>query len=319
MNSIRISAILFSLAFLCSCAGHFAGESYLADRNYDDCIEEMSKLSTDDTSNDTAFFYLGRCQLAKGKAEKSLYALKKAVALEPQNAEHHFWLGINHWALADFDNEYRQYHKALELDPGFLSANLYMGHIHFDKGNWEKALLYYDKVLKTDPYNPEALFNQAETKWQQGQREELIPLWKQYLNYYPDGLKGMRATSRLNALGDFSYRNYLIGQRVLTLRTPEFKNRRSDITYKSMASTSVIAAIMEKNKELTINVITFVAGDKELAKERSFEIRRQIQAGHPNIDSSRILLSWFGEPDKVKTPEGLKIINETVLFVTEVK
>ena len=319
MSSIRISIIIFSVTLLCSCSGQLAGKYYLNNRDYESCIKEMSIISTEEPSNDTASFYLGRCYLAKGQAEKSISALKKAVSLNPQNAEYHFWLGINNWALADFDNELLEYHKALEINPDFLSANLYMGHSHFDKGDWQKALPYYEKVLKTDPYNPEALFNQAEARWQQGERAELTLLWKKYLDYYPDGVKGMRAASRLNALGDFSYRNFLIGQRVLTLRTPEFKAERSDMSYESMASTSVIAAIMEENKDLKINIITFVNGNKQLAKQRSFEIRKQILSGHPDIDSSRILLSWFGEPDKLKTSEGLKTINETVLFVTEVK
>lgn len=319
MPPIRISIILISLIVLCSCSGHLIGKSYIADRNYEDCIKVMSSIYEEDPSNDAAAFYLGRCYLAKGKAEDGLHALQQAVSLDPENAEYHFWLGINHWALADFDNESREYSKALELDPDFLSANLYMGHSQFDKGNWKRALVYYDKVLEKDPYNPEALFNQSEAKWQLGERSELAAAWKKYLDYYPDGVKGMRATTRLNALGDFSYRNYLIGQRVLTLRTPEFKKGKPDMTYKSMASTSVIAAIMEENKRLRINVVTFVNGDKELAKKRSFEIRRQLLAGHPDINYSRILLSWFDKPDKIKTSEGVKIINETVLFVTEVK
>jgi len=319
MNSMRLTAIIFSLALLCSCSGQFAGKSYLANKNYDGCIEEMSKMSTEDPTNDTAAYYLGRCYLAKKVSEKSLPALKKAVSLDPQNAEYHFWLAINYWVLADFDKELQEYSKAIELKPDFISAYLYMGHSYFDKGNWKKAIAYYDRVLKTDPYNPEALFNQSEARWQLGERAELASTWKKYLDYYPDGVKGIRATNRLNALGDFSYRNYLIGQRIMTLKTPEFKTERPDITYESMASTAVIAAIMEEKKDIKINVVTFVNGNKELAKERSFEIRKQILAGHPDIKSSRILLSWFGGPNKVKTSEGIKTINETVLFVTEAK
>ncbi|SME95184.1 tetratricopeptide repeat protein [Desulfovibrio gilichinskyi] len=318
MKSVRIVATALTLVtMLCSCTSYMTGSYYLKNRKYDSCIDEMQRSFGEDPQDADAAYFLGRCYLAEGKAQKSLPAFKKAVRLEPDNAEYNLWLGINHWALADFENEFKSYNKVIEIEPDHTSATLYLGHSYFDRGKWTEAIACYDKVIKKDPYNPEALFNRAEAKWQIGEREELTEEWKKYLDYYPDGVRAMRAVLRLNSLGDFSYRNYLIGQRVLTLKTPEFKQGKSDMSYKSMSSTSVIAAIMDSNKDLKINVISFVKGDKALARMRSIEIRHQILAGHGDIDPKRILLSWFDVPDEVETSEGLKSIDETVLFITE--
>ncbi len=318
MKMIRIITVGLLLTMLCSCAKYIAGPYYVRNKKYDECIVEMSGMLNEDPQDDAAAYYLGRCYLANDKPEKALPYFRKAVELDPDNADYRFWLGVNHWALADFENERKAYADALEIDSDHISANLYMGHSYFDRGKWEKALTHYELVVKKDPYNPEALFNRLECKWQLGKRKELLKEWKKYLEYYPDGVRGLRATMRLNSLGDFTYRNYLIGQRMLTLRTPEFKDGKADMEYESMASMEVLAAIMEEKKDLVLNIVAFVKGDLELARQRSIEVRDLILAGHPDISSDRLLLSWFGEPEKVDTPEGKKTVDETVLFITEV-
>lgn len=304
-----------------SCVGvnpysEMMGPYYLKQRQYNDGIQAFTETLKEDPTNDTAAFYVGRYYLAMKKPDKAMPYLQKAAELRPENADYRFWIGVAHWAKLEFDKEQEAYKEALALDPDHISANLYYGHGFVDDGEWDKALARYDKVISLDRYNPQGLYNRAVALGGLERKEEERAALKKFLQYYPDGSLAMRATARLNLLGDFSYRNFILGKRNVTLRSMTFKPGTNDLEYESKESLHVIAAMMAANTKLDIHIVAYKDGDAATAKARVKAIQDYILAGRPEFDPKRLPLSWFGEAENVQLQGKRFVLEDSVQFIT---
>ncbi|QJB58452.1 tetratricopeptide repeat protein [Pseudodesulfovibrio sp. zrk46] len=295
------------------------GQYYLKQRDYKDGVKVFEERLKQDPQDHTASYYVGRYYLALNKPDEAMPYLKKAAELDPQNAEYQFWIGVGYWAKFEFDKEKEAYEKTLALDPDHISANLYLGHGYTDGKQWEKALEKYDKVIKLDKYNPEALYNRAVALGGLGRDKEEIAALKKFLKYYPDGSLAMRAALRLNLQGDFSYRNFIIGKRNVTLRTMAFKPGTNDLEQESKESLHVISAMMKEKEELALHVVAYKDGDAAAAKARAKAVRDYILAGNPGFDPKRLPLSWFGTAEIVEKKDKTFTLDDSVTFITVVR
>jgi hypothetical protein len=125
---------------------------------------------------------------------------------------------------------------------------------------------------------------------------------KQYLAFYPSGVFAIRAVNRLNEMGDFEYRNYRIGKRLVTLKAIEFMPSTAEISTLSRPSLDVLGAILENNQRTSLNVIVYQKNDGKLAQARAKSIKLYLLTNFPEIKPERLKLSWFGAPETIKTP-----------------
>ena len=318
MNKIVVVTLLLAMLALAGCA-KIVGPYYLNQEKYEEGIGVLGDQLRENPGDASSAYYVGRYYLALNKPKDGLPYLEKAVALEPENAEYVFWTGVAHWAMLDFERERAAYLKVLSLDPEHISANLYLGHGYLDAGEWAKALKQYDTVIRLDKYNPEALFNRAAALGGLKRTKEEIAAWKKFLEYYPAGSLGMEATGRLNLHGDFTYRNYIIGKRNITLKSMTFKQGSSDPDAASRETLHVISALLESNKNLTVHIVSYANGDVERAKALAQGVRSYMLDGHPDINADRLPLSWFGTAEKVEAGDMSFSLDESVNFITEVR
>lgn len=318
MRQILAAALLLAVVASAGCA-KVVGPYYLESERYEEGIEVLSQEFRENPEDASSAFYVGRYYLALNKPKEALPYLRKAATLESENADYVFWTGVAYWALLDFEKERAAYEKTLALDPDHISANLYLGHGYVDEGEWEKALKLYDTVIRLDKYNPEALYYRAVSLSGLGRVEDEILAWKKFLKYYPSGRLGLQAVERLNLQGDFTYRNFILGQRNVTLRSMTFKKGSSDPDSVSRESLHVISAMMRTNSELTLHIVSYVEGDLAKAKARAFGVRDYILGGNPDIDADRLPLSWFGTAEKVELGGKNFSLDESVTFITAVQ
>ncbi|QGY41925.1 tetratricopeptide repeat protein [Pseudodesulfovibrio cashew] len=295
------------------------GPYYLKQQEYSEGIEAFTTRLKENPQDHVAAFYIGRYHLALNKPDKALPYLQKAAAMAPDNADYRFWIGVAHWAKLDFAEERKAYKAALKLDPDHISANLYLGHGYVDEGQWAKALARYDKVIELDPYNPEALYNRSVALEGLGKKAEEIAALKKFLEYYPDGSLAMRAATRLNLLGDFTYRNAIIGKRNVTIKSVVFKPGTDELVYESKESLQVVSAMMEVNDKLALHIVAYKDGDVAAAKARAHNVRNALLAGHPGISPSRLPLSWFGSAEPYELEGKSFSIKDSVQFITVTK
>ena len=303
---------------LTACA-QVTGPYYLGQEKYDEGIEVLGQQLKENPQDASSAYYVGRYYLALEKPKQAIPYLKRASEIEPQNADYYFWVGVALWAVKDYSHEQEAYGKALTFDPKHISANLYLGHSYLENKKWREALAQYDIVIKLDKYNPEALYNRADSLCRLGRSAEEIAAWKKFLKYYPDGALAMSATSKLNLHGDFTYRNFILGKRNVTLKTMKFKLGKALVDVSSKKSLHVIAAMMEANKKLDIHIVSYKKGDAALAKSRAKAVRDYIMGGHPGFSSTRMVLSWFDSAETIKSGGKSFQVDDSVQFITVVQ
>ncbi|MBU4475262.1 MAG: hypothetical protein KKC48_08250, partial [Proteobacteria bacterium] len=129
----------------------------------------------------------------------------------------------------------------------------------------------------------------------------------------------LTATERLNLHGDFTYRNYIIGNRNVTLRSMTFKPGTNEPDMDSKESLHVVAAMLETNAKLALHIVGYVNGDPARARERAKNVRDYLLAGRRSIDLARLPLSWFGTAETVEVGDVVHTLPESVQFITVVR
>ena len=216
---LLLSVILYAG---CSAVYRTQGQYYLNTNQYKAglaAFEENVRKNPDDAS---ANYYLGRFYLAQNQPEKGIGYLSRSAQLNSDHADTYFWAGVARSQLKQPTRERKNYIKALSLDDQHLQARTYLAHNQFENGQYKAALKNYDRVLSVQPDNPDVLYNRTLILKRQGQKPQEKRALKQYLAFYPSGAFAILAVNRLNEMGDFEYRNYRIGNRLVTLKAIQF-------------------------------------------------------------------------------------------------
>ena len=302
-------AIFLSIVLLAGCSvGYKAqGQYYLETEKYKTGLATFKENVRKNPDDAIANYYLGRFYLAENQSQKGIRYLRRSAQLNPDRADTFFWAGVARSQLKQPIRERKNYIKALSLDNQHLQARTYLAHNQFENGNYKAALKNYDGVLSLQPANPAALYNRAEILKRLGKKSQEKTALKRYLSYYPSGSFARRAVYRLNAMGDFEYRNYIIDRRTVTLKAIEFVPSTAEISSVSRPSLDVLGAILDNNQRISLNIVVYQKSNKKLAESRAKSIKTYLLEKFPRIRAERLKLSWFGVPEKIKT-QGKKVL-----------
>lgn len=294
------------------------GNYYLDKKKYREGIKAFEgKLKTNPDSGE-AHYYMGRFLLATEHHKKGLSHLEKAVNLAPKKADYHFWLGVAYAANKRRGLERKSYLRALKLDKKHVQALTYLGHNQLEKAEYEDALKTYTKVLQLWPYNPSALYNRALILKHFKRTPEEKLAWREYLDVSASGPMARQAVRNLNALGDFEYRNHLLGVRSVTLQKTYFEPFTEKINEESKSSLEVLGNILKNNDKIAIHILAYQKNNKNLAKARTKSIKKYLLKNFPKIKSSRLMVSWFDVPEKIKIGKKTFSQEESINFITAV-
>jgi tetratricopeptide (TPR) repeat protein len=254
--------------------------------------------------------------LAADSALSAEPALQKAVGLNPNDADYHFWLGVAYAANSKPSAEQESYLKALAIDEKHLQSLIYLGHNRYDAKAYEGALNYYTQALELSPEIPSALYNRAMTLRLLRRAPEERVAWKSYLEIYRSGAFARQAVQYLNAHGDFQYRNYRIGRRMVTIKAIEFSDPASELSRESKTSLDYIGNLFKETSNTTLHIITFQLGNRRLAEKKAKIISTYLHRRCPRIQPERIRVSWFNEPQRIRTGEEESQLDESIQFFT---
>ncbi len=296
------------------------GSYYMKTGEYRQAETDFKEAVKKHPDSAIAQYYLGRSLLAQNKVSKAVTHIERAVDLDSGNADYSFWLGVAYGELGNEKAEKRSYERALQLNRHHAQARLYLGHLLLRNGNLKQALQEYDEVLTAQPTNPAALYNRALILDMKGKDSTAKEAWLKYLHWYPAGRFALQATDHLNALGDFSYENYFLGSRAITLAEIKFQQPGNKVSSSSYPSLRLVGAILSNLKKGTLQVVVYVHNDKQLAKQRAMELNKTLLELCPDIRPERIRISWFGQAERVVTGKKTFIKNESVrIFLTHWK
>jgi tetratricopeptide (TPR) repeat protein len=294
------------------------GPYYLDNHKYKEGIEAFQEELRSNPDNPEANYYMGRLQLASDHPKEAQPYLEKAVRLCPKDADYHFWAGVAYGLNGKKDLEFKSYQRAIELEPKHVEALTYQGHVYLERSEYQKALDNYKKVLELDRDNPSALYNRALVLNRLKRSAEERQAWLDYLSLYSGGPMAKQAAIHLNEMGDFQYRNYLIGSRTITLESIRFQPASPEIDKSSYDSLDILGNIMKNNQKVSVHVITYQRNNPKLAEARAKSVKSYLLKKYPEIDSSRLILSWFGVSEQIKTDKKSFKADESVNFITAV-
>lgn len=317
MLNYRVPFLLI-LIILCGCVvgTQIQGSYYLDQEKYSEGVVAFREKLRQNSFDPAANYYMGRYLLALNEPKKAYPYLKEAVALDFKNADYHFWLGVCYHGLNNLKKERENYHRAIAYDKRHVEAHLYLGHSYLEHAQWEKALSAYDRVLDLQGDYAQALYNRALALNQMHSIPAEIAAWKQYLHYYPEGQWALQAVGHLNALGNFDYRTFLIGDHSVILEKIRFELPSGSLLEKSQPSLDVVGSIMARDKKINVKIVGYLTGDKTLAKKRAESVKKYIIRRYPKMDSQRLEVSGIGKPEKVKADWRYFDLDDSVNFIT---
>jgi len=295
------------------------GPYYLDNQKYKEGIDAFQDELKSNPDNPEANYYMGRLQLASDHPKEAQPYLEKAAQLSPNEADYHFWAGVAYGQNRKKDLEFKSYQRAIELEPNHVEALTYQGHVYLERSEHQKALDNYKKVLELNEDNPSALYNRALALNRLKRSAEEKQAWLDYLSLYSAGPMARQAVIHLNEMGDFQYRNYLIGSRTITLENIRFRPTSPEIEKSSYPSLDILGNIMRNNRNVSVHLVTYQKNNLKLAEARAKSVKAYLVGKYPEIDSSRIILSWFGVPELIKTEKETFKADESVDFITAVQ
>lgn len=314
----RALVALIVVGFLAGCGipSRIQGEYYLGETKYSDCEAAFRQSLQRDPYDAAANFYMGRCLLALDRPREALKFLKEAVALGFHDADHHYWLGICYHAMQQPKMERASYRQALEVDPQHLNARLDLGNSYLDSGGWKEALACYEAVLARDPRQPQALYNRGLAFGKLRRPAAEIEAWKAYLDAYSEGKWAIRAVDHLNALDDFAWRNYVVGQHRIPLERIGFDGAGVALSPAAMRSLDKIGSVLGIDANIHLQIVAHEKGSAALAKRRAARIRDYLINNQPTLDPQRLSIKAVAEPERVKGGKKHLYLASSINIVT---
>ncbi len=290
------------------------GDYFLSTEKYSQGAENFKQEVTENPDSVLANYYYGRFLLGNKQYKEALPYLKTTTSLEPDNPDYHFWLGVAYGSLGKKSSERKSYLTALSLKKDHLQSLIYLGHNQLETKKYKAALKNYTKALTIWPASPSSLYNRALILTKLGRKPEARDGFLDYLSYYPSGAMARKAVTHLNNLDDFSFRNYSLLSRTITVEKIYFDPLTVEIANGSHASLELIGAIFKNMKKGKLQLLVYQLNNKELARKKAIKIKAFLLEKYPEINKKDIGVSWFDSPEIIKIGKKKKKTNESVHF-----
>jgi type IV pilus assembly protein PilF len=172
-RSAESIAICFTFALLCASCATGARQG-----NEKKTPKELAQVYTQ----------VGTQALMRAEYPQAVEDLRKAIALDSENAIAHNHLGLAYYALGRKDLAKKELNSALDADPQYSDALINLGNFAVDENNLSAARKYYNKALDNLEYKPRhrALTSLAELSLRENKTDEARRLLYQSLQANPD-------------------------------------------------------------------------------------------------------------------------------------
>jgi tetratricopeptide (TPR) repeat protein len=102
------------------------GLAALAQAEFEQAEEIFGELVTADETNAEAWYHLAVCYLERQRADLAVEALRRALALRPDDAETHYLFGTALGSTGQIDEAAASYRRALALNPAHQKAEEFL-------------------------------------------------------------------------------------------------------------------------------------------------------------------------------------------------
>ena len=131
-------------------------------------FKEAQKLSKKYTKSPVLLEFNGASAAQIGKPNEAVLAFKKAISINPNNAEAYNNLGVALKEQGKLDKAIEAYKKALSIKPKYAEAHNNLGNVFRDKGKLTQAIEAYTKALSIKSDYADAHNNMGKALYEQG-------------------------------------------------------------------------------------------------------------------------------------------------------
>ena len=155
-------------------------------------IETYNKVLKYDPMSAEIYNNIGVCHEKEGQLRMAAEYYEKAISINPRFYPSYNNLGIIYYRLKDFNKARAAYEQALQLNPGNSQSEVNLALVYERLRRGELARRTLERVLANDPENPEAHYNLARMLEEQGQQEEALTHYRQFLAANPSAYPQLR-------------------------------------------------------------------------------------------------------------------------------
>jgi len=139
-----------------------------------------------DVRHPNGLYLLGMAGFKSGRFEMAERMIRRAIAVNPQQAFYHSNLGNTLKALGKLDEAIPCFERALQIDPNHSEACYNLGNTFLAQKNFDQAAAAFKRALKIRPDYVDALCNLGSVYRQQKKLDEAIECFRQALILSPE-------------------------------------------------------------------------------------------------------------------------------------
>ncbi len=137
-----------------------------SDFDYANAEATLKRAVALDPSNAETLYQLADVTCSQGRMDDGIAMMRKALTMEPLNASFHFYTGTFLLAVGRFDEAQVALKKAIELQPGAEAYSATLGLALMERGQFDQALA----VTRADPNVPNRHLSSTMILWTQGDK-----------------------------------------------------------------------------------------------------------------------------------------------------
>ena len=166
--------------------------TYQRAMRWQDAINAYLKVIKYEPMSAEVYNNIGVCYEKQGNLRMAAKSYEKAISINPRFYRSYNNLGIIYYKLKNFDKARAAYEQALQLNPGNSQSeiNLALVYERLRRGGLARRTL--ERVLANDPENAAAHYNLGRMLEGQGQHEEAITHYRQFLASNPSTYPQLR-------------------------------------------------------------------------------------------------------------------------------
>ena len=140
-------------------------------------------LEQGDPDSATSYYQLGLRYLRNDETEAAVFALRRAITLQPDHDAAHLFLGLAYTSLGTFANAEAEYRRVIALRPTNPEAYNYLGLVYHQQQRYRLALSAYREAIAQAPGYAVAYVNLAANYEALGQTDEALAAYREALQH----------------------------------------------------------------------------------------------------------------------------------------
>lgn len=318
MSKLNMVLLFFIIVFLSGCASNTA-QSFLKSKDIENGLVFTANELKKDPHNSAMNYYHGRFLLSQKKNKEAIKYFKKAVLENSYETRYIYWLGIAYGKDKQYLLEREQYKKILNERHNFKrNASTRLGRNYYKTKEYENAIKTLEYTFRMYGETSTGLYFYANALRKVNQDEKSKEYFLKYLSLYPNHSFTKYAVKNLNRLGDFTYSNFKIDNKTVSIKNIKYINGKNRLDNDSINSLNFVSKPLLDNKNLILTVTTYEKESIQKAKARAELIKNSILKSTPEIAPSQIVLKWKEREINIKRGENSYKLDSFVKFSAKV-